>query len=130
MWIRRAWVIACFCGLSISGCYDSDGGAGTDSGGIMLMDGGPGGGFDAGATMDTDGGSPMTGFDAGGGPPPTFDGGGPPPTYDAGDSMGTLDCMGTPCDAATEQCCIMGGGGGASASCIPNTETCMGGAAT
>ncbi len=129
MWDRMAWVMACASALAVAGCYDSEGGP-SDAGGIMLMDsGGGGGGTDAGGMMtDVDAGG-GGGVDAGG-PPPMLDGGGPPPPYDAGDSMGTVDCMGTPCDAATEQCCISGSVGGASASCIPIGDECMGGSTT
>lgn len=123
--------MACCCALGVAGCYESDGGGGTDAGGIMFLDSGPGGGgTDAGGATDPDAGGPVTGTDAGVPPTMTSDGGGPPAPYDAGDSVGTLDCMGTPCDAATEQCCITGSTGGASAACIPNTEMCMGGATT
>ncbi len=113
------------------GCGGDSGG--TDAGTVMLMDGGGGGGIDAGGGggIDAGGGGGIDaggggGIDAGGGG--TDAGGGGP--RDAGDSTGTVDCMGTACDADTEICCIMGGlGGGATGMCIPNTEMCMGGAA-
>jgi hypothetical protein len=49
---------------------------------------------------------------------------------DAGSSAGTIECMGSTCEAATEECCITGGAGGAMAMCIPAGDTCTGGTAT
>ncbi len=112
--------------VALGGCSDSHGG--DDAGGILLMDSGPGAITDAGPGATTDAG-PGAMADAGpgamadAGPGGGFDAG--PPT-DGGGTVG-IDCMGMTCDPRTETCCVTGGlGTPASASCIPNTEMCMG----